>query len=641
MWWLAMVVATAVVGQEYATRGINHGDTGSLVGGAALLGQLVWILGLLPFLLLLPLLFPDGSPATPRSRLLAWIDVAFVGLSVIFLFIGQATVASSQDALRVANPLYLRIFDTMPSFDPVLNTGTPLLFAAGVLSLLLRFRRSRGVERQQIKWVAFGVLAAFFALFFQDAIKDPTLNTIAFDLTLMIFPVTIGISVLRFRLYDLDVVVKKTLLYVTLAVFATLVYLVAVVALGSWLGRGDSVLTLVAAVIVAVTFQPMRTRLTRFADRVVYGRRATPYEVLAELGERLGDTYDVEDVLPRIARALGEAVGADDATVWLRVDGSDRPVATWSRTPDGPRQPDAYRAEVSHRGDPLGALSVSMPANDPMTPAKSRLVDDLAGQTGLVLSNVRLTEALRARLEDLRAAQKRLVTAQDQERRRLERNIHDGAQQQLVALQVRQRLAEQMIERDPEGAKRLLADLQADTATALEDLRDLARGIYPPLLADKGLAAALGAQARKSPVPATVEAVGVERFSENIEAAAYFSCLEAMQNVAKYARANAVSIRLWREEGRLLFSVADDGEGFDPTSIGYGTGLQGIADRLGALDGTLSVVSAPGAGTTISGSLPVVARDARVPSGTDEQEAPGESAPSSAEQITTAARRSG
>ena len=161
---------------------------------------------------------------------------------------------------------------------------------------------------------------------------------------------------------------KKTLLYVTLAVFATLVYLVAVVALGSWLGRGDSVLTLVAAVIVAVTFQPMRTRLTRFADRVVYGRRATPYEVLAELGERLGDTYDVEDVLPRIARALGEAVGADDATVWLRVDGSDRPVATWSRTPDGPRQPDAYRAEVSHRGDLLGALSVSMPANDPMTP---------------------------------------------------------------------------------------------------------------------------------------------------------------------------------------------------------------------------------------------------------------------------------
>jgi signal transduction histidine kinase len=228
------------------------------------------------------------------------------------------------------------------------------------------------------------------------------------------------------------------------------------------------------------------------------------------------------------------------------------------------------------------------------------------------------------------------VTAQDQERRRLERNIHDGAQQQLVALQVRQRLAEQLIERDPDAAKRLLADLQTDTATALEDLRDLARGIYPPLLADKGLAAALGAQARKSPVPVTVDADGVARFPEDVEAAAYFSCLEALQNVAKYARANAVSIRLWREEDRLLFSVADDGQGFDPASIGYGTGLQGIADRLGALDGSLSVVSAPGAGTTIAGSLPVTTGDAKVPAGADAPDAP---APSSAEQITTAARR--
>jgi len=317
-----------------------------------------------------------------------------------------------------------------------------------------------------------------------------------------------------------------------------------------------------------------------------------------------------------MAHVLGEAVGADDATVWLRVEGTDRAVASWSRTGAGPHHPDVYRADVIHRGESLGALSVAMPANDPMTPAKARLVDDLAGQTGLVLSNARLTEALRARLEDLRAAQKRLVAAQDHERRRLERNIHDGAQQQLVALQVRQRLAEQLIEGDPAGAKRLLADLQTDTANALEDLRDLARGIYPPLLADKGLAAALGAQARKSALPATVDTDGLERFPQEVEAAAYFSCLEAMQNAAKYAEASLVSIRLWQANGSLLFEIADDGAGFDPASTGYGTGLQGIADRLGALDGVLTVVSAPGQGTRITGSLPVDTVDGRV-AGTD------------------------
>ncbi|MGZ4133101.1 MAG: sensor histidine kinase, partial [Actinomycetota bacterium] len=246
-----------------------------------------------------------------------------------------------------------------------------------------------------------------------------------------------------------------------------------------------------------------------------------------------------------------------------------------------------------------------MAPNDPIDPARERLVADLAAQAGLVLSNVQLTEELRARLNDLKAAQKRLVAAQDQERRRLERNIHDGAQQQLVALSVKARLARALTERDPARATEMLSQIESETQTALEDLRDLARGIYPPLLADKGLAAALEAQARKAPLPVSVHADGLGRYAQEVEAAAYFSCLEAMQNVAKYAQASRVDVSLADGVGNLRFEVTDDGRGFDPSATGYGTGLQGIADRLGALDGTLTVRSAPGSGTTIACAIPV------------------------------------
>jgi signal transduction histidine kinase len=220
------------------------------------------------------------------------------------------------------------------------------------------------------------------------------------------------------------------------------------------------------------------------------------------------------------------------------------------------------------------------------------------------MRNVALTEQLMERVEELRASRQRLVTAQDEERRKLERNIHDGAQQQLVALSVRMKLAESLVDRDPEKAKESMRELRAQTADALEDLRDLARGIYPPLLADKGLAAALEAQARKSSVPVTVQTDGVGRYPAEVEAAVYFCSLEAMNNVAKYADASAVEISLERVDSRLTFSIADDGQGFDAGAAGRGTGLQGMADRLDAVGGKLEVTSSPGSGTVVRGSVP-------------------------------------
>ncbi len=257
------------------------------------------------------------------------------------------------------------------------------------------------------------------------------------------------------------------------------------------------------ALFVGIAVWPLRRVATRIADRLVFGRRATPYQVLSEFSGRVAETYAADDVLERMAQILGEALGADAATVWLRVGDRFRPEASWpaDETVDGTVP--ASAVEVRHQGAVLGALSVRMPANDPMNPSKERLIRTSRRQAGLVLRNAAL-------IEDLRASRQRLVAAQDQERRRIERNIHDGAQQQLVALAVKLRLADALVGKDEERAHALLSELHGETSQALEDLRDLARGIYPPLLADKGLAVALEGQARKSVVPVTV-AVGRDR----------------------------------------------------------------------------------------------------------------------------------
>jgi signal transduction histidine kinase len=318
-----------------------------------------------------------------------------------------------------------------------------------------------------------------------------------------------------------------------------------------------------------------------------------------------------------MATALGEGTGARDATVWLRVGAELRPSATWGS--DGaPVKPipiangevpafgDVSKvAPVRHRDELLGALTVTKPPNDPLSVPEAKLVDDLAAQAGLVLRNVRLTEELRANLEELRASRQRLVTAQDGERRRIERNIHDGAQQQLVALAVQARIAEGVAGTDPDKARDLLQHLQDGLQQALDDLRDLARGIYPPLLADQGLGAAVEAQARRSTVPVTVEASHVGRYSQEAEAAVYFCILEALQNVAKYAEASGVAVGLRGNPSEIRFDVRDDGRGFDPAATAYGTGVQGMRDRLAALGGALTVDSAPGPGTTVAGVLPV------------------------------------
>jgi signal transduction histidine kinase len=430
------------------------------------------------------------------------------------------------------------------------------------------------------------------------------------------------VAVLKYRLYDIDVVINRTLVYGALAAFITAVYVGIVVGIGTLLGSGgrpNLALSILATAVVAVGFQPLRERLQRVANRLVYGRRATPYEVLSEFSERVAESYAADEVLPRMARVLQEGTGAEHATVWVRVAGQLRPAATSPDTVLG-YEPVAMSdgklpsfegtssvVEVRHQDELLGALTIGKRPGEALTPIEQKLLDDLAHQAGLVLKNVGLTSDLQARLVELRASRQRLVAAQDDERRRLERNLHDGAQQNLVAIKVKLGLAEMLSAKDPEKARQLISALKADTDEALETLRDLARGIYPPLLADRGLVAALESQARKATLPVTVEGNGVGRYPQEIEAAVYFCVLEALQNVQKYADAGTAEVKLSDIGGQFQFEVYDDGAGFDHTSAVKGAGLTNMGDRLDALGGDLTITSQAGRFTKVSGSIPLPA----------------------------------
>ena len=612
----AAVTAGSFAAGELMTYLVREGNTdGPAVVAMGLVSSLGWLVGIFPVILFLPLLFPDGHLPSRRWLPFAWLCAALLVFLGVLLFFGQDTLVGSSEDAVIANPFFMPGLAGLEIPDAVFAVSLIGLLLGSVVCLLLRFRRSTGVERQQIKWVALAIafLASSFILStIASAIglNGELIDSIVSGIAFITLPVAVALAVLQYHLYDLDVVVKKALVAGALVLLVIAAYAAVVGLLGVITsGNESSGSVFIVALLLGVAFRPVTRFARRIADRVVYGRRATPYEVLTEFSERVGESYATEDVLGRMAQILGQATGAGSARVWLRLGAELQPAASWPTDAEPaavavvanealPTIEGETVVEVRDRGELLGALSVAMPPSDPMNPSKERLVRDLASQAGLVLRNVRL-------VEELRASQRRLVTAQDQERRRLERNIHDGAQQQLVALSVKTRLARDLTARDPAEVAEMLTQIDAEIQTALGDLRDLARGIYPPLLIDEGLGAALDAQARRSLVPTTIRADGLGRYAPEVEAAVYFACLEALQNVAKYAEANSATVILAQSNGHLTFEVVDDGRGFDPAAERTGTGLQGIADRLGALHGEVTIRSQPGAGTRVRGRVEV------------------------------------
>jgi signal transduction histidine kinase len=640
--WLLLAVplwaAFAFMAGDYATYALATAP-GSLPFGRAAAWIDRWAIApaaCLPILLFL--LFPDGRVPSRRWRPVLWLACVAppVTAALFALTPGRMTGAFAElTSIRVINPTgiggaggVIEVLSQIGGFSCLLA-----VVLAGA-SLVARFRSRRGDERQQIKWLAF-VGAAFLAelaltvsigISLQDSAALQGYGNWMFGLMFLTLavgiPAACAVAILKYRLYDIDVVISKAVVYAALAAFITAVYTLVVVGVGAVAGSGGRPslgLSILATALVAVMFQPVRARAQRLANRLVYGRRATPYQALSQLSERVATTYASEDLLPTMAKIVAEATGAARADVWLRAGDELRDAARWPADAetraaislaDG-ALPGAHGTDrivpVMHHGDLLGALSVAKKRGDAFTPTEDRLIANLATQAGLVLRNAGLTELLMARLAELAASRERLVTAQDRERRRLERDLREGAQRELAGLAGKLGAAAQALDHDKARAKALLNEVTSEIAGALRNLRELARGIYPALLADMGIAAALDAQARNAPIPVSVEAGGIGRYPQEIEAAVYFCALEALRSAARRGDAGGASVRLSVGDGDLRFEVAGDGHGSGAGDGPLGADLQGMADRIDALGGEIQIDSGPGRGTRINGSVPASA----------------------------------
>ncbi len=623
--WILVAIGYAWI-QPFGTIGeflLAH----DLAVGAALVSMTAgsWAPPIVLMGTVLLLRFPTGELLSRRWR---WVErVAFLDLVAIVL-----TIALSPGDLGfigypvVDNPLAIEALEpVVAAVLPAVLLVLPVTILLSAASLVVRFRHSRGIERLQMKWLT--TAAASIALLYLVGMvgsvpaslggTEPAwvgLLSNASFLSFSLIPIAIAVAVLRYRLYGIDVVISKAIVYGSLALFVTAAYVGIVVGLGEAIGSDRSLpLQVAATVVVAVAFQPLRERVQRIANRLVYRRRATPYQVLAGFAERVAGTYATDEIASAIARLLVDGTGASRAEIWLRTDAGPRLEAAWPSGEDAsssmlPTDDDRTRVvPVVHRGETLADLVLHKAASDPVGPADEKLLQDVAAQAGLVLRNVRL-------VEDLRASRQRLVAARDAERRKLERNIHDGAQQRLVALAVLYNMAAGIAKPLGERHRAAVAELGEQAQSALDTLRDLARGIYPAVLSDGGLVPALESQARKSPMPVEIVPDGIGRYGQDVEATVYFCCLEALQNVAKYAHATRVIVRLEEAGGHIRFTVEDDGVGFDVGAIELGAGTRNMQDRVAAIGGSLDLRSSPGMGTTVVGLVPA-RRDATVPAG--------------------------
>ena len=429
------------------------------------------------------------------------------------------------------------------------------------------------------------------------------------------------------------------------------IYLVLVLGLGhAPKTTGDKevlALSMVASGVAAVIFVPVRERFLESSTRFVYGTREAPDEVLRTFGSRLTRAIPMDELLLQLAESLRKTMTLTSAEVFtgagevlertasvpdlgpgsIVVSPRERPVVTragvsgtawasiWLPSLLAGRETEQIRvAPVSHAGELLGLIVVERSSQaSGFSEDDDRVLSDLARQVGLALHNSQLDTALQTTLDEvrkqadeLRASRARVVASGDAERRRIERNLHDGAQQHLVALAVNLRLARDIIVDDTDAGLEMLDQLAGEVQETIQEVRQLAHGIYPPLLVDSGLVEALRAAAGRNPLPVDLAAEGIGRYPSETEAAVYFCCLEGLQNAAKHAPDSHVELRLWEEAGGLLFTVTDDGPGFDPGRAQKGHGYVNMADRLGAIGGTVRWESEIGKGSVVRGSVPLV-----------------------------------
>jgi signal transduction histidine kinase len=554
-------------------------------------------------------LFPDGALPSRRWRPLAWF-------TTVALLVWAFTWATAPGPLgsfpQVDNPLGLAAVGRL---DPGLGW---VLFVLAVLasaaSLVYRYVGSAGVERRQIGWFVSAAAIIGLALVATTVASEgwrpaELAAGLLFPVAVAAVPAAAFVAIFKHDLYDLDVVVFKTITFGVLAALITGVYVAAVAGIGAAAGAAGELslpLAVLITAVVAVAFHPARARVKRLANRLVHGPLATPYDVLAEFSRRMGGSLDATAALPEMARIVVDGTGASRAEVWLVVDDRLHRVACWPEEPtrpvlsltDGglPPLPGASRTvEVRHHGELLGAIALMLPSGRGLTATAGRLLDDLAAQAGLVLRNVRL-------VEEARASRQRILAAQDEERRRLERDIHDGVQQRLVTLALGLKMAATQVSVPADGVADTLDAAAGEATEILAELRRLARGIHPAIVSEGGLGAALESLAERAPLPVEVQMGAIERLAAPVEITAYYLVAEALTNTAKHATATTASVTLDHADGRVIVEVVDDGVGGAAAS--RGSGLAGLTDRVAALGGRLEIASPAGGGTLLRAEIP-------------------------------------
>jgi signal transduction histidine kinase len=583
---LLFVAVGAAHAVMFAAR--QYGLHAGPLPGASWIGWLgVWPLPLVLVLVGIAVMcFPTGRLPSRRWAPVVGILTA-VGV-VLSVFSALWPVEYARTGLVAAHPFDLPGLAAADSFDTVARPVGYLLFQlTWVACVVVRVRRARGDEARQLRWFLFAATLSAAVMVLGLAIwRSPVPGTLAAPL----LAVAAGAAILRYRLYDIDPVINKSLVWGAMAALVTAGYAVVVVGAGRLVDGYGTLLSLLATGLVAVAFEPLRRRVQRLADRVVYGRRATPYEALARLSAHF--TAPAGRVLDGICTTVADAVGARQVTLWTGSADDLRAMCAWPAAtplPAGPHTLAALGAvPVRYDGQFRGAIAVTKAPGETLSSGEAHLLGDLAAQAGLVL--------------ELRATAQRLVAAGDAARRRLERDLHDGAQQRLVTVAMELgrvvRLAANAgaaeVGAQADGVRRQLLD-------AIAELREMARGLHPAVLTQDGLEAAVGFLADRSALPARLTVSVPRRLPAEVESTAYFLVSEGLTNAAKHSGADTVAVRLALDGTGLLVEVSDDGGGGAVARAG--SGLEGLADRLATLDARLTIESGS-TGTTLRTVIP-------------------------------------
>lgn len=488
-----------------------------------------------------------------------------------------------------------------------------LFFATMVATQMYRYRRVSGpVERQQTKWAVFGISAAlggfvvlisletlFSTLQVAGIFSDIVFNSISYVIMLLI-PLSLGVAILRSRLWDIDVLINRVLVYGALTAIVIGLYVLVVGGLGAFLqSRGSLLLSLLGAGLVAVSFAPLRERLQRGVNRLMYGERDDPYAVISRLGQRLEGTLAPNAVLPTIVETVAQTLKLPYAAIALEESDGFTVAAEVGEPVESPlRLPLVYQHETVGR-----LLLAPRSGEEGFSAADRRLLDDLARQAGVAAHAVRLTA-------DLQRARERLVSAREEERRRLRRDLHDGLGPQLSSQTLTIDAVRALMRRDPDAAEALLVDLKSQARDAISDIRRLVYSLRPPALDDLGLTGALretAAQYGQSGLSITVEAPEeLPPLPAAVEVAAYRIAREAITNVVRHAKARTctLSLAVDKHANTLRLEVRDDGRGM-AEDRGSGVGLASMRERAAELGGSVVIEPAVGEGTHVRAELPL------------------------------------